>query len=53
MYDILQLNDMLVPELKELADNLGVKGFKPRNQDDPFHVLSFLNFLHILAYSRL
>lgn len=28
MYDILQLNDMLVPELRELADSLGIEGFK-------------------------
>lgn len=28
MYDILQLNDMLVPELKELAEELGLKGYK-------------------------
>lgn len=28
MYDINQLNDMLVPELKELADNLGLKSYK-------------------------
>jgi len=28
MYDILQLNDMLVPELKDLAEELGLKGYK-------------------------
>ena len=28
MYNILQLNDMLVPELKALAEQLNVKGFK-------------------------
>lgn len=28
MYDILQLNDMLVPELKELAEKLGLKNTK-------------------------
>jgi transcription termination factor Rho len=28
MYDILQLNDMLVPELKDLADKLGLKNTK-------------------------
>ncbi|MCC6461668.1 MAG: transcription termination factor Rho [Saprospiraceae bacterium] len=27
MYDILQLNDMLVPELKEIASQLGIKGY--------------------------
>jgi len=28
MYDILQLNDMLVPELKDLAEKLGLKNTK-------------------------
>jgi len=28
MYDILQLNDMLVPELKDLAEELGLSGYK-------------------------
>jgi transcription termination factor Rho len=28
MYDILQLNDMLVPELKEVAERLEVQGYK-------------------------
>ncbi len=32
MYDILQLNDMLVPELKELADRLKIKGYKRLNK---------------------
>ena len=27
MYDILQLNDKLVPELKEIAQKLGIKGY--------------------------
>ena len=27
MYDILQLNDMLVTELKEIANQLGIKGY--------------------------
>ena len=34
MYDILQLNDMLVPELKDLAENLGLKGYKRLNKKD-------------------
>ena len=34
MYDILQLNEMLVPELKELADSLGMKGYKRLNKKD-------------------
>jgi len=28
MYDILQLNDMLVPELKDIAEQLGLKSYK-------------------------
>ena len=32
MYDILQLNDMLVPELKELAEKLGLKAYKRLNK---------------------
>ncbi len=28
MYDILQLNDLLVPELKEIAEQLGLKSYK-------------------------
>jgi transcription termination factor Rho len=34
MLDILQLNDMLVPELRELAEELGVNGFKRLNKQD-------------------
>jgi transcription termination factor Rho len=34
MYDILQLNDMLVPELKELAEKLNIKGYKRLNKQD-------------------
>jgi len=34
MYNILQLNDMLVPELKELAENLKVKNYKRLNKQD-------------------
>ena len=34
MYDILQLNDMLVPELREVAEQLGVKGFKKLNKQE-------------------
>ena len=26
MYDILQLNDMILPELKDIAENLKIKG---------------------------
>lgn len=28
MYDILQLNDMLVPELKEVAEKLEIANYK-------------------------
>lgn len=34
MYDILQLNDMLVPELKDLAENLSLKGYKKLNKQE-------------------
>lgn len=34
MYDILQLNDMLLPELKELADSLNMKSYKRLNKQD-------------------
>ena len=34
MYDILQLNDMLVPELKELAEELSLKGYKRLNKQE-------------------
>ncbi len=34
MYDILQLNDMLVPELKELAETLGIKGISRLNKQE-------------------
>jgi transcription termination factor Rho len=34
MYDILQLNDKLVPELKEIAQKLGVKGYNKLTKQD-------------------
>jgi transcription termination factor Rho len=34
MFDILQLNDMLVPELKDLAEKLGLKGYKKLNKQE-------------------
>lgn len=34
MYDILQLNDMLVPELKDLAERLELKGYKRLNKQE-------------------
>ncbi len=34
MYDILQLNEMLVPELKEIAENLELKGYKRLSKQD-------------------
>jgi transcription termination factor Rho len=34
MYDILQLNDMLVPELRELAESLGLKGISRLNKQE-------------------
>jgi transcription termination factor Rho len=34
MYDILQLNDMIVSELQEIADGLKIKGYKGLNKQD-------------------
>jgi len=34
MYDILQLNDMLVPELRELAEKIGLKSYKRLSKQD-------------------
>ncbi len=34
MYDILQLQEMLVPELKSLADKMGIQGYKKLNKKD-------------------
>ncbi|NND32300.1 MAG: transcription termination factor Rho [Saprospiraceae bacterium] len=34
MFDILQLNDMLVPELRDVAEKLGVKGHKKLNKQE-------------------
>ena len=34
MYNILQLNDMLVPELKEIAENLNIEGAKKLSKTD-------------------
>ncbi|MBI5916342.1 MAG: transcription termination factor Rho [Bacteroidetes bacterium] len=34
MYDILQLNDMLVPELKEIAERLEISGFRRLAKQD-------------------
>ena len=34
MYDILQLNEMLVPELRDLAESLGMKSYKKLSKQD-------------------
>ncbi len=34
MYDILQLNEMLVPELKDIAEGLGMKSYKRLSKKD-------------------
>jgi len=34
MYDILQLNEMLVPELRDVAENLGMKSYKKLSKQD-------------------
>ncbi len=37
MLDILQLNDMLVPELRELAEQIGLSGYKRLNKQELIH----------------
>ncbi|MCB0636868.1 MAG: transcription termination factor Rho [Lewinella sp.] len=37
MLDILQLNDMLVPELRELAENMGLSNYKRLNKQELIH----------------
>lgn len=34
MYDILQLNDMLLPELQDIAENLHIDNFKKLSKQD-------------------
>ncbi len=34
MYDILQLNDMLVPELRDIAERLGLEGYRRLNKQE-------------------
>jgi len=34
MYDILQLNDMLVPELQDIAEQLNISNFKKLEKQD-------------------
>ncbi len=34
MFDILQLNEMLMPELKEMAENIGLKKYKSLSKQD-------------------
>jgi transcription termination factor Rho len=38
-YDILQLNEMLVPELKEIAESLDIKGFKKMTKKDLIYTI--------------
>ena len=38
-YDILQLNDMLVPELKDLAKKLGIKGINKLNKQELIYTI--------------
>jgi transcription termination factor Rho len=37
MYDILQLNEMILPELKEIAENLKIKGTQKLEKQDLIH----------------
>ena len=34
MYEISQLSDMLVPDLREIAENIGIKGFRKLNKQE-------------------
>lgn len=34
MYDIMQLSDMLVPELREIAERMGISGFRKLSKQD-------------------
>ncbi|HRX29282.1 MAG TPA: Rho termination factor N-terminal domain-containing protein, partial [Saprospiraceae bacterium] len=34
MFDIIQLNEMLVPELRDVAENLGLKSYKRLSKQD-------------------
>jgi transcription termination factor Rho len=34
MYEISQLSDMLVPDLREIAENVGIKGFRKLNKQE-------------------
>lgn len=42
MYDISQLNEMLVPELRDVAERLGISGYKRLNKQDLiYQILDF------------
>lgn len=42
MYDISQLNEMLVPELRDVAERLGINGYKRLNKQDLiYQILDF------------
>jgi transcription termination factor Rho len=42
MYDISQLNEMLVPELRDVADRLGISGYKRLNKQELiYQILDF------------
>lgn len=42
MYDILQLNEMLVPELRDVAERLGISGYKRLNKQELiYQILDF------------
>lgn len=46
MYDILQLNEMLVPELKAVADSLGMKGYSKLNKQDLIYSILDYQAIH-------
>ena len=46
MYDILQLNDMLVPELKDLAEKIGLTKFKRLSKQELIYKILDQTFSH-------
>ena len=52
MYDILQLNDMLVPELKEIAEKLSIANAKKLTKQDLIYKILDQQALQVSAKSE-
>ena len=51
MYDILQLNEMLVPELKDVAEKLDLKNYKRLNKQElVYKILDEQAFALVVAF---